>query len=118
VTITRFSVQGNHIHLIVEAPQATARAMQGFSIRVAKRLNKMMRREGRVFADRYHARPLRTPTEVRRAVRYVRDNHRKHMAERARPVPPRWVDPYATEGADLVLPAPRSWLLREARPPP
>ena len=37
---------------------------------------------GRVFDDRYHARVLRTPTEVRHAIDYVRDNARKHAAER------------------------------------
>src|SRR5450631_914413 len=70
VTIVRFSVQGNHVHLVVEASEteALSRAMQGWSIRVAKGLNRMMKRSGRVFADRYHSRPLRTPTEVRRAV--------------------------------------------------
>jgi REP element-mobilizing transposase RayT len=41
VRVIQFSVQGNHIHLLVEAPhrRALARAIQGFSIRVAKGLN-------------------------------------------------------------------------------
>ena len=40
VRVIQFSVQGNHIHLVVEAPnrRALARAIQGFSIRVAKDL--------------------------------------------------------------------------------
>jgi REP element-mobilizing transposase RayT len=73
VRVVEFSVQGNHVHLLVEAPDrhALARAIQGFSIRVAKGLNRMMGRTGRVFDDRYHARVLRTPTEVRHAIRYV-----------------------------------------------
>jgi REP element-mobilizing transposase RayT len=73
VRVIHFSVQGNHIHLLVEAPnrRALARAIQGFSIRVAKGLNRMMGRSGRVFDDRYHARVLRTPTEVRHAIHYV-----------------------------------------------
>ncbi len=33
---------------------------------------------GSVFADRHHARPLRTPLEVRRALPYVLHNHRHH----------------------------------------
>ncbi|HEY0477895.1 MAG TPA: transposase, partial [Kofleriaceae bacterium] len=80
VRVIEFSVQGNHIHLLVEAPnrRALARAIQGFSIRVAKGLNRMMGRSGRVFDDRYHARVLRTPTEVRHALHYVLDNARKH----------------------------------------
>src|SRR6266704_1579097 len=83
VRVVEFSVQGNHIHLVVEAASrgALARALQGLSIRVARGLNRMMGRKGRVFDDRYHARVLRTPTEVRHAMRYVLENARKHAAQ-------------------------------------
>ncbi len=92
--IVWFSVLGNHIHLIVEAaaPRALSRGMQGFSIRVAKGLNRMMDRTGRVLADRFHAHHLRTPSEVRRAVAYVRNNYRKHMSALGRAVPAAFVD--------------------------
>jgi REP element-mobilizing transposase RayT len=115
VRVIQFSVQGNHIHLLIEAPdrRALARAIQGFSIRVAKGLNRMMGRNGRVLADRYHARLLRTPTEVRHAIHYVRDNARKHAAQRGETYPPDYVDPYSSAGApDLALPAAQTWLLR------
>ena len=115
VRIVQFSVQGNHIHLLVEAPdrRALARAIQGFSIRVAKGLNRMMGRKGRVFDDRYHARVLRTPTEVRHAIRYVLENARKHAAERGETYAPGYVDPYSSAGArDLALPPAQTWLLR------
>ena len=117
--IVQFAALGNHMHLVVEAAstEALSRAMQGFSIRVAKGLNKMMHKRGRVLGDRYHARPLRTPTEARRAVAYVRNNHRKHMAQIGEPLPARYVDPYASDGAGVALPAPRSWLLRSGEPP-
>src|SRR4051812_33788220 len=114
--VIQFSVQGNHIHLLVEAPdrRALARAIQGFSIRVAKGLNRMMGRNGRVFDDRYHARVLRTPTEVRHAIRYVRDNAQKHAAERGETYSPGYVDPYSSAGTpDLALPPAQTWLLRE-----
>ncbi|HEX3473481.1 MAG TPA: transposase [Kofleriaceae bacterium] len=116
VRIVEFSVQGNHIHLLVEAAnrRALARAIQGLSIRVAKGLNRMMGRSGRVFDDRYHARVLRTPTEVRHAIHYVRDNARKHAAERGETYAPGYVDPYASVGApDLGLPPAKTWLFRE-----
>jgi REP element-mobilizing transposase RayT len=115
VRVVEFSVQGNHIHLVVEAPNrgALARAIQGLSIRVAKGLNRMMGRAGRVMGDRYHARLLRTPTEVRHAIRYVLSNARKHAAERGEPYAPGYVDPYSSAGArDLALPAAQTWLLR------
>jgi hypothetical protein len=80
--VVEFSVQSNHLRLIVEAPDriALARAMQGLGISIARRLNRRLDRRGAVLADRYHARPLRTPTEVRRALVYVLQNHRKHGA--------------------------------------
>ena len=39
--VTHFSIQGNHLHLIVEADDAVAlsRGMQGLAIRIAKGLN-------------------------------------------------------------------------------
>ena len=78
----------------------------------------MMKRRGRVFADRYHAHVLRTPTETRRAVLYVRHNHHKHMAQVGKPTSRAYVDPFASTGADIELPAPRTWLLRRAAAPP
>ncbi len=119
VRIVQFSVQGNHVHLVVEASTTSSlsQAMQGFSIRLAKGLNAMMKRRGRVLADRYHARPLRTPTEVRRVVAYVRDNHHKHMASIGRTLPARFIDPYASDGGFVALPSPRTWLLRSSVQP-
>jgi putative transposase len=117
VSIVQFSVQGNHVHLVVEASSgdALSRAMQGLSIRVAKGLNRVMRRRGRVLGDRYHARLLRTPTEVRRALAYVRDNARKHGAAQGGAP-----DAYASAGGEIDLPAPRTWLVRAGwrRAPP
>jgi hypothetical protein len=80
---------------------------------LAKGLNRMMGRSGRVFDDRYHARVLRTPTEVRHAIHYVLENARKHAAERGETYAPGYVDPYSSAGApDLALPPAQTWLLR------
>src|SRR6266849_35955 len=67
--LIHFSVLGNHLHLIVEADssEALSRGMQGLSIRIAKALNRLMSRHGRVLSDHYHSRLLRTPTELVRA---------------------------------------------------
>ena len=51
--------------------------------RVAKRLNKLWRRRGQVFPDRYHSRILKTPRECRIALIYVLQNARKHGSWRA-----------------------------------
>jgi REP element-mobilizing transposase RayT len=78
--LVHFSVQSNHLHLVAEAQDREAlwRGMQGLLIRSAKALNKLWARRGKVFWDRYHARILRTPREVRSALCYVLCNARKH----------------------------------------
>src|SRR2546423_688831 len=65
--LIHFSIQGNHIHMILEAPDVVAlgRAMKGLEVRMARALNKVMSRKGAVFADRYHAHLLRSPREFR-----------------------------------------------------
>jgi len=78
--LNQFSLQSNHIHLIAEAEDRTAlgRGMQALLVRVARALNRLWNRRGSVFSDRYHARPLRTPREVRAALLYVLANARHH----------------------------------------
>src|SRR6185436_865214 len=78
--LLHYSVQHDHVHMIVEAGDraAVARALQGLLTSIAKRLNCIWRRRGTVFADRYHDRLLRTPREVRNAIVYVLNNARKH----------------------------------------
>src|SRR5262249_49223463 len=96
--ICEFSVQRDHIHLVVETQDATtlARSMQGLAIRVAKGLNKLMAARGAVFADRYHARSLRTPSEVRGALAYVLGNARKHLGRYGERFSPGWLDPFSS----------------------
>jgi len=79
--ILEFSVQRDHLHLIVEAEdcRAMSRGIQGLSIRLAKAVNRILDRRGRVWGDRYHVRVLSTPGEVRNALVYVLQNWRKHM---------------------------------------
>jgi REP element-mobilizing transposase RayT len=71
--IVHASVQGNHLHLLVEADsnRVLSRAMKGFLVSCAKRLNAIAGRSGRVFADRFHAASLPTPRQVRNALAYV-----------------------------------------------
>jgi REP-associated tyrosine transposase len=75
------SVQHDHVHLIAEADGASAwrTGIRGLVIRIARRLNRALGRRGRVWGDRYHARLLRTPREVRNALVYVLQNWKKHL---------------------------------------
>jgi REP element-mobilizing transposase RayT len=81
--IVEFSVQQDHIHLIVEAETqlALARGIRGLSIRVARRVNQLLFRSGRLFSDRWHGRELTNPRAVRHAIVYVLANHKKHQAK-------------------------------------
>src|SRR5438876_2768087 len=71
--VVHYSVQANHVHLLVEAEgtRALGRGMQGLGIRLAKAINRRLGRRGRVWAERYHGRALRTPREVRNGLVYV-----------------------------------------------
>lgn len=107
----------NHMHLICEAADeiALARGMQGLCIRLARRLNRVWKRRGGVFDDHYHVHHLKTPTEVHHAVRYVLENAKRHGIRVEGDL-----DPFSSAswfGAKTgPFPAPRTWLLRQARP--
>ena len=116
-----FSVQDGHIHLLVEADskQALSRGMQALEIRLAWRINLTRANPGRVFADRYYARPLRTRAEVINALQYVRYNWHKHRAQQRLFVDWREIDPFSTLSGDAqwydeetkTIAEPRTWLL-------
>jgi hypothetical protein len=125
--VVHFSVQGNHLHLLVEAagPRALAGGVRALSIRIARGLNGMMARSGPVMADRYHAHVLRTPAEVTNALRYVLGNYRHHALRRGERPREGLADPYSSGGVlDVGLQrslwverpasAPGTWLLRRA----
>ena len=78
--LVQWSVQSNHVHFLVEAEdnESLSRGMQALQVRMARALNKLWARKGRVFCGRYHARVLKTPREVRNALVYVLQNARRH----------------------------------------
>ena len=80
--LVQYSVQSNHVHMLVEAEgrASLSRGMQGLKVRMARALNRVWKRAGTVFADRYHAHVLRTPREVRTALAYVLLNARRRRS--------------------------------------
>jgi REP element-mobilizing transposase RayT len=126
--LIHFSVQSDHLHLIVEAQDKLAleKGIAGLVIRLARAINRALGRTGPVWGDRYHARPLKTPTEVRHGIVYVLFNFKKHRpGERQRIDPcssapwfdgfrdplPRTLDPPVTWPARTWL-AKTGWRLR------
>ena len=92
--VVHYDIQPNHIHLVVEASdkETLSRGMRslGTSLAIAiKRISGLVGR-GKVFKGRYHAHILKTPTEVKRALRYVIFNLAKHKNCSA------IVDPYSS----------------------
>ncbi|WP_394850953.1 transposase [Pendulispora brunnea] len=87
--VVQFSVQHDHIHLIIEAHDkgSLSRGMRGLAIRLARAINRGLVRRGPVWKERYQAHALMWPREVRNALLYVLMNHRKHRASAA------WLDP-------------------------
>jgi len=113
--LVQFSVQRDHLHLLVEADSKTrlARGMQGLTIRIAKALNRYWRdRVGAVFAERYFARAVATAKEIKRALCYVLGNALKHGVWHSRQQPDpfssgRWYDgSYENDGIHRPLRAP------------
>ena len=80
--VVEFSVQDDHLHLIVEAEDsaALARGMKSFSVRANRLFNAALGRgRGRVWADRYHRRDLTSAGQVRNALVYCLANYKKHQ---------------------------------------
>ncbi len=120
--LIEFSVMTNHLHLVCEAvdERALGRAIKGLSVRIARALNRLWDRMGRVFADRYHVHVLKTPSEVRNALEYVLRNAAHHGHHFAGPDPcssGKWFDGWrecvarTLEFAAAPLPTAQTWLL-------
>jgi putative transposase len=113
LSIRHFSLQSNHIHLIVEASDNSVleSGMRSLCVTFAKGLER-----GKVQKERYHLHVLKNLREVRNAVLYVVHNDKKHTGSTM-------VTEYSSlQFCEWILgwslnswmDQPRSWLLREA----
>ena len=127
--VVHYSVQSNHVHLIVEAPggrAAVSRAMKGIKVSIARQINQLTFSSGTFWADRYHDEVLDSPRKVRNRVAYVLGNGRRHRVRAAWRRDDRGVDPCSSaeafdgwktpitrrrRGPPPVAP-PGTWLLR------
>ena len=115
--IIHFSIQGAHLHLIVEAADraALSRGVQGLAIRLARALNRLAaNRRGPVFADRYHEHILESRRQVANAVRYVLENFRHHVRgpEQAHGADPLSSAVWQPGAPDAPVVEPATWKLR------
>src|SRR3954451_20929641 len=79
--VVEFSVQDDHLHLIVEADDSDslARGMKSFSVRANRLFSAAHGRgRGRVWGDRYHRRDLTSARQVRNAIVYCLANYKKY----------------------------------------
>jgi putative transposase len=121
--IVQFSVQNDHLHLLVEASDkaALSAGVQGLAIRTARRLNRHLGRAGKLWNDRYHTRALTSPRDVRNALVYVLMNIKKHNPVACDGIDPcssaPWFDGFVAARAPTPsresppVQAPRTWLV-------
>jgi REP element-mobilizing transposase RayT len=122
--VVHYSVQENHLHLLVEAEdtRALSNGVRGLEIRIARRVNRLLFRRGRFWADRWHGRALASPSQVRNALVYVLQNRKKHATRADEPVldalsSAQWFDgfsrpvPHGFRSIGPPSAPPRTWLL-------
>lgn len=122
--IVHYSIQANHLHLIVEAKSAASLSsgMRGLAVRIARRVNPLLFRRGPLWVARWHGVELTSPRQVRNALVYVLRNHVKHSAARSDATDPRSsaasFDGFASAGTARAGPRPsahaiaaQTWLL-------
>ena len=131
IQIVEFSVQSNHVHLIVEAANSAdlSRGMASLNTGLGMRLHRLWNRtgEGSIFKERFHLVVIQNPTQMRHALNYVLRNDVHHGMDL------RTLDPCSSaasfggwqelQGAEAkartaraarecVTTAPQTWLLR------
>ena len=134
--IVHISIEGSHVHLIVEATDAKAlsRGMKALQISAAKHINRLFskrrkeRRRGRVFSDRYHEEIITNRRQARHVLAYVLNNWRRHGEHRVKELRGFAIDPFSSaisfdgwrEPLDVSWPPtyeplpvwkPRTWLM-------
>jgi hypothetical protein len=121
--VVHFSVQRDHLHLLIEADDAASLSSgaNGLSVRCAKAINRAAGRRGSVWADRYDCKTKDNPTLVRIALNYLFSNIKKHdpsqapLVDHCSSAP--WFEGFRERFLRPCIPSPvrsaRTWLVRE-----
>ena len=82
VRIVEYSVQSNHVHMLVEAGNSAdpSRGMASLNTGLGMRLNRLWDRtgQGSVFMERFHLVVISSPSQMRKALNYVLQNSMHH----------------------------------------
>jgi REP element-mobilizing transposase RayT len=128
IRIVEYSIQSNHLHMLVEASNSAhlSSGMASLNTGLGMRLNRVWKRtgEGSVFRERFHMVVIKTPTQMRNALKYVLRND-VHHGLRVKGLDPcssapsfggwqqlQGSDRQRAAAASCVSAEPRSWLLR------
>lgn len=78
--VLHYSIEGNHVHLLVECAdnKALASGMNSFGTSFAKAVRKERGGKGKVFAGRYHLGVQKNPAQMKNTLAYVLLNQAKH----------------------------------------
>ena len=79
--VAHFSIQTNHIHIMIEADDTkTLRSgVSGLVIAFARQLAKLLgRKKCKVWAERFHSRELHAPRDVRNVLSYIFQSFKHH----------------------------------------
>ncbi len=90
VALSAYSILSNHIHIILQFDHDTDKGkltrdalfgntMRMFVSQISRAVNKLYKRKGQVFSDRYWMRPLKTVRYIVNGFRYVLFNTLKHL---------------------------------------
>jgi REP element-mobilizing transposase RayT len=113
LAIIHFTVQFDHLHLFIEAKgnQELTQGMRSLICSLAERVrrNRGLKKLNQFVKERYHLHVLRTPKEVKNAVRYILGNTIKHSGILTSLCPFTFTYKDAT---DFALDPPRFWLSR------
>ncbi len=118
VRVVHYSVQRDHLHLIVEGEsrQDLSNQMRKLFSRIALAVNYVAKRRGSLFRDRHHREELDGPTKTRNALVYVLFNDRKHHAQNGGAISEAFLNELDDRSSVAWL-EPKDWDER-ARPPP
>ena len=78
--IVHFSLEYDHLHLLVEASNniELSKGMQSFGVTIAKAINRRCKLKGGVYKHRYDFRKITSSSELKKVLSYIFNNGVKH----------------------------------------